>query len=233
MKNAVLPVHSVLLYGSTTIQHHLANVANDEMPRVEGCFADYEVDEVDAFLSQLYPAADPERKVLERTCCEVMELALHFGCESVLDSALSYIFEVPQFVHQCFEDYNPEKIAKWFSVSLKTKSRPMHDFLEDTLFQNFEDLKRDLSGEDLASLLSSLPPASVLDLLRDARISKSESEFEMKLDHCTNCTSCEKEQRRTVKKWTVQRKHYKRLEWTCPICTSEFEIRYEQDFSPN
>lgn len=100
-----LPVHSAMFYESAIMQG-CSDDTSENKPRLESCLAKLKVHEVVVFLCQKYPLADPNRDVLQKHCCVIVEIAKKLECQSVLNQMGRYLEDHPDVILHSLRDYN-------------------------------------------------------------------------------------------------------------------------------
>lgn len=226
VEKLVLPVHSIFFYQSSILWGCFTDTVNLSRPQIEACFSKYKAEDVDAFLCQLYPTADPDKSVFRCYCYEIMEIAVHLECQSVVESAITYMEEVPSILAKEFEDIQHSRMEKWFLMAKRISSPKLDKLLATILCESFDKMQGSFSSNQLASILSCIPGESVLQLVmsKDNQLKKR---VELRLEHNASCASCENENYKRVKTWAFKKSEYvPPLTWSCPKCKDKFRLSF-------
>lgn len=159
MEDKILPVHSFVLEGSAILRACFSDSLNVGKPSIKTSFRKYTVHEVTAFLSQLYPMADPERTILRHNCCKIVDIAKYFGCESVIASVKSYLESAPVILTSGVDPLKPMDSVRWFSLAKTLCSKTLDSALVQHLIGNFETLMESITDDQIEDLFSHLSGA--------------------------------------------------------------------------
>lgn len=218
VQGTVLPVHSAFFYQSSILQSCFTDTTNMGRPQLESCFRRYHVSHVGAFLCQLYPAADPERTILKNHCRQIVELAIHLECESVVRSVRSYLEDVPGVVLDDLKSFEALKFEKWFSAVAKLRSQKLEGCLVEFMCTWFDTIVSKFSDVEMSSILSNLSGLSVLHLLkgRDKFLRK---EVSVRVEQGSSCTKCHHTVFSPIETYKSNRDGLLwSKSWTCPRC---------------
>lgn len=230
VQNITLPVHSVLFYESDILQGCFTETTNEGRPQIESCFTKYKVDVVDAFLSQLYPSADPSRRLLDAHFYEVMEMGIHLDCGSVIASTKKYtegVLELEEGLYFAnFSECEAVEVMEWFTLVEKIESEPLSRSLMSNFCCSFNDLLKKFSDDELTSILSKLSGEMRLELFLsiDNQIKEKKK---VTLYQKNACTSCQEEGMKMIQTWKVNFKDsYRSLDCHCAKCEEKFKISF-------
>lgn len=164
VEKEVLPVHSVMFYESSILQECLADTAAKSKPRMESCFLNYNVEEVVAFLCQVYPLPDSERVTLKKNFCAIVDIGHMLECRGTLNSVGRFLEDNSGVVLERLKVFEKVPYVNIFTMVRKIESTKLDATVMAYVAQNFQSIKTKFSDSDLSSTFSTLPGECVLKL---------------------------------------------------------------------
>lgn len=228
VEGIVLPVHSIFFFDSEILQGCFEDTADQGKPRLENCFSRYKVQDMIAFLCQIYPMVDPDKLELREHIFEIVDLAIQLGCGRVINTVGAYLERYPELFLSDFEDFKVVKYEKWFMLTGKLASSKIVSILTGFLVQAFDDMKKRFSHAELSSILTHLSSAALLQFTL-GRENLLKQGPDGKIKRFRSCDLCAKTLSAQARCWVFDRTTENLAQvWKCSSCNTESTLQLQR-----
>lgn len=221
VEGQTMPVHKLFFYGSRILQSCFKACNNEVKPRLEGCVSSVKLEDMDAFLCQVYPNADENKDMIPANCTGIVQIAKRLDCSAVLTSVKMYLQSNTGYILKELDCAMPSQYEKWLYLARELGSWDLELIITEHIESRFDrlfEISSDGSWVPVFELLSGKAMLHFAKAVRTTRKLDQDWSFEI----CSKCAECKNEEfhcKFSVRELMLCEKRFTtKSKWKCPSC---------------